>query len=657
MPNIIDPRKSRNNESLRNINFNYDYPDGLDLRPGHPFHDALRDKLLRYATDSAHVMSGRFDSWNKIDESLTTFIETDDAEEDIKDKDHRKPVSIIYPYSYAILETILSYLLSAFFQDPIFRYEGVSPEDTIGAIMLEKVIETHCARFKVILNLHTMFRDCLSYGFGVVGPTWKKQYGRTFTRQVTPRWFGPDKIERIMRRELIAEGNALTNIDPYLCLPDPNVSIADCQKGDFFGWIDRMGYNDLLSEEQVSDHLFNVKYAKHVTGKRTSIYPSDQSARWKKKEHITVDFEGGISVPHDIIHKYVKLIPKDWKLGSYEYPEKWMFSIVSDQVIIEARPIGLGHDMFPVAVTAPDFDGYSSTPISRLETLYGLQHTLDWMFNAHVANVRKVINDTLIVDPYLINVPDLETPRAGGIIRTRRPAWGRGVKDSIMQLEVTDVTGTHVRDTALIREAMDKVAATDSWTMGSLRQGGPERLTGKEFEGTQKGAYTRLERVARIIGVQAMQDIGYMFAYHTQQFMSKELYMITTGRWEETLMMEFQGEQNRYEWNGKMGDLGRMKVSPFDLLVSYDVKVRDGSVPGSNFSGVWMSMFNLLATQPELQQKFDIVRIFKHIARNNGAKNADEFVRIKRVSDEEAASQVAAGNVVPIDQVLKGGGR
>lgn len=654
MPSIIDPRQKRNNDSLRSINFNYDYPDGLDLRPGHAFHDELRDKILRYASDSANVMSSRFSSWNLIDETLTTYIDTDSAEEDIKEKDHRKPVSIVYPYSYAIMETILSYLLSAFFQEPVFRYEGVSPEDTVGAIMLEKVVDVHVNKFKAILNLHTMFRDSLSYGFGVVAPQWRRQYGNTFTRQVTSKWFAPDTFERVMQRELIIEGNALLNIDPYLCLPDPNISIADCQKGDFFGWIDKMNYHDLLSEEQVSENLFNVKYVKNVTGKRTSIYPSDQSARWKKNQSTVTDYEGGISTPHDIIHMYVKLIPKDWKLSSYEYPEKWMFSVASDQIIIEARPIGLGHDMFPIAITAPDFDGYSTTPVSRLETLYGLQHTLDWMFNAHVANVRKVINDTLIVDPYLINVPDLEDPRPGGIVRTRKPAWGRGVKDAVMQLGVTDITRGHIGDAALIREAMDKVGATDAATMGSLRQGGPERLTGKEFEGTQRGAYTRLERIARIVGVQAMQDIGYMFAYHTQQFMSKELYVTTTGRWQETLMKEFQAGQNN-GWNGKTGGQGRIKVTPYDLLVSYDVKVRDGSVPGGNYSGIWMKMFELLSAHPELQAKFDIVRIFKHIARNNGAKNVDEFMKIETMPNESAAKQAEAGNIVPINQLLGGG--
>lgn len=642
MPHILDPNKDRSIE-LGGVDHQYDYPRDLDLKPDSKFHDKIKTEVMKRAREASGPMSNRFDSWNKIDETLTTYIETDDAEEDIMDKDHRKPVSIIYPYSYAILETILGYLLAAFFQEPVFRYEGVSPEDTIGAIMLEKIIDIHCNRFKAILNLHTMFRDSLSYGFGVVAPEWRKRHGKRIVKKTIPHWFAEDTYRKVMKNDVIFEGNALSNIDPYLCLPDPNVSIVDIQKGEFFGWIDHTNYYDLLSDEKHSNgRMFNVKYLKEVTGKQTSIYTADQSGREKKTGATRVPFNNNATNPYDVIRMYVKLIPKEWKLGSGEYPEKWYFAIGSDQVVLEARSIGLAHDMFPVAVAAPDFDGYSSTPVSRLETLYGLQHTLDWMFNAHTANVRKVINDTLIVDPYLINVPDLQTGKAGGIVRTRRPAWGRGVKDSVMQLAVTDVTRGHIADASLIREAMDKIAATDSWTMGSLRQGGPERLTGKEFEGTQQGAYTRLERIARLIGVQAMQDIGYMFAHHTQQFMSKDLSLTTTGRWQETLAAEY-------------GNASHIKASPFDILIDYDVKVRDGSVPGNNTSGVWMRMFEILATQPELQETFDLVRIFKHIARNGGAKNVDEFVRVKTQEDSQLAGQARQGNVVPIDQILGGG--
>ena len=634
--------------SFENIKIDdYDYPDGLDLSPKSKLHKKIKDKIIRMANASGMAISERFASWNKMDNTLNCKIELDQEEKDVQIEDKRKPVSIIYPHTSAILDSLLSYLCAAFFQQPMFRYEGVSPEDTIGAIMMEKVIDVHTNKSKVALNLHTQFRDGLTYGFGVVAPVWDKVYGYKTIKK--PYGF-IDKLANIFKategfykdqeEAILFEGNKLVNIDPYLCLPDPNVSIHEFQDGEFFGWVDSSNYMDLLSEEKNNEDYFNVKYLRGVQNKTTSIYGKDKSGR-SRGESISVDTT--VTKPVDVIYMYVKLIPRDWKLGKSEYPEKWMFALAADEVLIMAKPIGLDHDKFPVSICAPDFDGYSSSPISRLETLEGLQHVLNWLFNTHISNVRKAINDMFVADPFSININDLKNPRSGKIIRTRRPVWGRGVKDMVQQLVVNDVTRQNIADSGHVINAMEKVGGADSSQMGALRQGGPERLTGAEFKGTERGGFSRLERVARIIGLQSMQDLGYFFASHTQQFMEEELYLKTTGRWQETLMQEFSAQVKG----------GRMKVSPFDVLVDYDLLVRDGSIPGNNYSDVWMKMFEVLTKDPELRQQFEIGRIFKHIARNNGAKNVDEFVKIKVQPDEQVQQQEQAGNVVPM-QALGG---
>jgi len=329
-------------------------------------------------------------------------------------------------------------------------------------------------------------------------------------------------------------------------------------------------------------------------------------------------------------------------LGGGIYPEKWKFTLSADDIVTRAQPLDLDHDMFPVAVAAPGFDGYSSTPVSRLEILNGLQGTLDWLFNTHIANVRKAINDMLVVDPYLLNINDVKNPGPGKIIRTRRPAWGRGVDNAIKQLNVVDITQGHVADSTFVVNFMQKIGGADDAAMGSLRQGGPDRLTAGEFEGTRSQSFSRMERLAKIIGLQAMQDIGYMFASHTQQMMEEELYVTTAGRWRETLSETYADAiQN-----------DRMKVTPFDILVDYDIKVRDGSVPGGNFDPVWVEIWKTIVADPQLAQQFDSVKIFKHIAKNTGAKNIDEFIRIAAVPDQQALDGAQRGNLVNINDAI-----
>ena len=645
---------------FKDVDHEYTYTEiegkELDLRPGSKLHTKIKNEVIQRAQASARIMANRHPAWNQIDKTLTTFINIDEQERNVKDSDPRKPVSIVFPYSYAVLETLLSYFVSAFLQDPIFRYEGVGPDDVIGAILLQEIVSLHTIRHKVGLAFHTQARDSFSYGFGVVTPTWRVHRGkRTSVKRGKGKFSGlfgrimPGRDRVIVEDDAILfEGNALDNIDPYLYLPDTNVPIHEPQKGEYVGWIDKKNYVGLLTEEQSDDDMFNVRFLKQLKGRRTSIIHGDMSCRNKKSGQQDLARDGmtdSKTQPVDVIRMFIKIIPKDWELSSRETPELWLFSLGADEVIIQARPADLDHDMFPVGVIAPDYDGYSTSPLSRIEILNGLQGVLDFLFNSHIANVRKAINDMLIYDPYLVNTNDLANPEPGKLIRMRRPAWGRGVKDAVQQLQVNDITRANIADSAWITNAMDKISATDDAAKGALRQGGPERLTSAEFQGTAQGGLTRLERIAKVAGMQGIQDIGFFFGIHTQQFMTQDHFIKVAGDWQEVLMAEYG--------KGKV-DRGRIAVHPQDLLINYNIIVRDGSVPGGNYSQIWVKMFDILGKNPQLSQHFDIVRIFKHIARNLGAKNVNEFVKkggniqADIQPDEVVRAEVQAGNLTPL---------
>ena len=568
---------------------------------------------------------------------------TDEEEEAVKDKDKRKPISIVFPYTYAIHETLLTYCMASLVQDPIFQYSGVGPEDTIGAILLEKKIQLDCIKNKVALSLHTLFSDSLRYGVGLATPGWDERYGTRYTRRrggmlgSLGRMVSSDWMETVEENALLYEGNKVENIDPYLMLPDPGVSIHKIQDGDFFGWIDHTTLIRLLDTEAQDDDYFNVQFLRTFQGHQTSVTTGDNRETTLSTRR---EMSSSVKDELDVIYMYVNLIPSEWELGDSQYPEKWLFGVAADQVVVMAKPLGLTHNMYPVVGCAPDFDGYSVAPMSRLENLNGLQTTIDWLFNSHIATVRKAINDMLIVDPYLINMNDLKSPEPGKLVRTRRPAWGKGVKDGVHQLGVTDVTQQNIADTSWIVNWMNHVSGVDESMMGSLRQGGPERLTGREFTGTRQSALSRLNRMAQVISLQGMQDLAYFFAAHTQQLMSQETYVKATGRWEEDLKKEY-------------GKKDKIKVKPSDLDIDFDIIPRDGSVPGNQDVQSWLQLYQMAIENPQVAREVDTVRVFKHIARELGAKNVNDFIRQQPMQsqvmpDEEVDKQVQAGNLRPV---------
>jgi len=646
MPYIITGEPSTWKDDIYSReNFDYEYPDNLDLKPDSEFHNKLRNKIWQRARESRNEISKRFDSWREIDKTLTTYIPLKDKENQLKKKDSSKPVSIVFPYSYSMLEALLTYLSMAFFQDPMFQYEGVEDDDTQGAMLMELVIKLHCIKNKVPLAVHTVLRDSLSYGVGIAIPGWKSQYGRKAVKSsvTTLSELGESTQNQVtMVDSLLFEGNDLSNIDPYMWLPDPSVSSNNIQDGEFIGWVDRDNYMNLLSEESTPDsNLFNVKYLKTKKNKRSTL-ALDQSDRQKKHGGSTDIHRSmtGSTTPVDTIKMYINLIPKEWGLSANEYPEKWYFELASDDIIIACERADHNHGMYPIAVASPEFDGYSITPIGRMEVLYGLQHTLDFLFNSHVSNIRKAINDMFVVDPYLINIEDLKDPEPGKLIRLRRPAWGRGVDKVVQQLQVNDITRLNMSDSAYITQWMDRISGADQSMQGALRQGGPERLTGAEFQGTRGSAISRLQRIAMIIGMQFMQDVGTMFAVHTQQYMSQDSYVKLVGSHANQLKSIFGGKEH-------------VKVTPYDLAVNYDLIVRDGSIPGGNFSQSWIELFKIIGTAPELAQQFDTTRIFMYIAQQLGAKNVEDFKRnVNQIQgqvmpDEQVSREVERGNLVP----------
>lgn len=644
----IDPETVQG--SIHTRDFGYEYPEGLDLKPGSKLHERIRSRVMQRAQASHDAMAPRHRTWNKIDEMLTAYIPLSGAEKRVKEKDVTKPVSIIVPYSYANLETILAYQTKAFLGSPIYQYEGVGPEDIIGAKLLEIVVNQQARRYKHGLALHTGFRDGLAYGLHASYVPWHTKNGKKVQVTETPIFdtagaqTGIDKTKENVST-ILFEGNKLKNIDPYKYLPDIKVSAENMQDGEFVGWFEEENIFNLLSEE-AEGGLFNVKYVRDAIRQRTmtSVFSGDNSKRDKFNIKQSESLHKGDDTSVIVVPMYMTIIPKDWGLekmaeGNGRSPEKFFFLLANDSIVIDARPLGLNHNMYPLAVNAPDFDGYSVSPISRLEMSYGLQEVLNWVFNSHVANVRKAINDMFVVDPSLINMEDMANPEAGKLIRLRRAAWGRGVEGAVKQFGVNDITKNHIAtDAPFVMDLMQKVNASSDAAMGVMKGG--ERRSAAEFNGTMGSLISRLEHLSSITSMQYLQDIGYLCASHTQQLMEKNVYVRAVGSWPEELAKEY----------GKSG----VDIDPYAIVADFDVIFKDGSSGNVDAETLtfWSQMFPQIANDP----RFDGQKIFQHIARLSGAKDVGSFLnrpedQVQVQSDEGIRAEAAAGNLIPASDV------
>lgn len=622
------------------------YPNGMNLKPGTKEHERIKNEVLLRARESNGKMSKRFDSWKNIDRTLTAYMPADEKENVVKSSDPRKPVNVVVPLSYATLETLLTYWTKAFLNNPMIKYSGVGPEDTIGAMLLQGVVDLQCRRGKAALGAHTVGRDGFAYGLGVIGVVWDKVMAKKpVTRDMfEKRWLLPDRyIGREIEFEdtVQYEGNKIVNIDPYRFLPDPNVPIQNVQDMEFVGWCSRENRMSIMQREKASDgDMFNAMYLRHINGE-SAIFKSDEHGREDFIRYGTEEPSTSTN-PVDVIYMYLNIVPEEWGLGSGKYPEKWFFALGGDEIVLQAQPLGLNHNMYPVAVFSPEYDGYSLTPVSKLEVIYGLQEATDFFYKSHFTNVRKAVNDVLIVDPFLINMNDVRKQEPGGIWRLRESAWGKQKLDqAVKQLGISDITRGNVADASFTMDVANRISGTVDILQGIMRSGG-ERRSATEARDARTSALSRLEKMARLASVQLFQDIGYLYASQTQQFMSKDLYVEITGEWQEKLEKEFN----------RPVQAGKFPVSQDMLAIDFDVLIHDGTVV-ENQGNVdsWIQILQVIGTQEDLVRQFDIVRIVKHIATIMGEKNLEDFSKVtpQVMPDEQVQQQAQAGNLVPMD--------
>lgn len=657
MPATINPQNDPSGAQkllkLREVNHNYDYPEGLNLKPGSELHDKIVREITERARESKNALSTLRKPWPQMEAKLKGYVRPEYYRqiEDTK-RDTRKKVvpEIVMPVTFATMETLLTYMVTAFTRSPVFRYEGVGPEDIPGGMLMQLVIGQHVHRNAIALNLHTQWRDCFAYGFGAVHPYWRRKWGyktivqeRGMFSEIVSSIFGGEARNKVSAWSLIHEGNALKNIDPYNYYPDPGVPIDQPQDGEYNGWGERTTRIDLLKRESDDeDIIFNAKYLAHIDGRSSHVSYSEQ------RDDKPSDNLSSKTRPVDVIWMGVDLIPKEWGLGKGEYPEKWVFGVAADSLVIAAAPQGLDHEEFSTAVAAPDYDGHTFAPLARLESISSIQHLIDFLYSSHIENIRKVINDMFVVDPYMVNIYDLQDPEPGKLIRMRKGNWGRASIDAaIKQLNVQDVTQNHVQESMLLRDfAFESAGATDA-VRGVMQNRGP-RISAQQASQATRSSLSRIEKIATIIGLQSMQPIGRHFASNAQQLMEEESWVEASGEMLERLRAD-------YPHHFDNENSTRVKVGPLDILVDYDLKVADGSVPGGENAQTWVQLFQFASqtNNQELLQRLDFVKLFKHIARQMDARNPEEFIKALPASptvmeDETVEEQARQGNLVPM---------
>lgn len=602
-------------------------------------HKKTRDAILARYKFSKREMGKRYGQWKKNEEKFLAYIpETDNNRLRRLKREDGEPqyTTIEIPYSYATALTAHTYWTSVFLaRSPIFQFSARHGEPQQRVESIEAIIDYQVNVGQMLVPLYVWLLDPAKYGFGVLGMYWDEE--RSVVSEIVEedeKYLGMIPTGKKVKKRITKEttgyvGNKLYNVRPQDFFPDPRMPLSQLQQGEFVGRYVEVGWNTVVKRQQ-NGVYFNLDALKqHRMRIKSREQGSTQITLPDAKQEIDIaQFADNKDMGYvSLLEMYVELVPSEWGLGSTDYPEKWVFVLAEEEVIVHASPMGLWHNRFPFAIQEYEPDGYSLFSRAFVEVISPMQDILTWLVNSHLQNVRKSLNDMFVFDPSRVVMKDVMDPRPGKFIRLKPEAYGTPINSVIQQLQVQDVTRGHMTDAAMFTDLIQRVTGVTDNIMGMVNASG--RKTATEVRTSTSFGTNRLKTNAEYMSAMGWAPLAQMLVQTTQQ------------KFDITRQFRVAGDLMR---NG-----GTFReITPEAVQGFFDFIPVDGTLPVDKFAlaNLWKELTGMIISSP-LAQSYNIDALFAYTARLGGAKNVEQF-KIKAVPDDQLDKARAAGNVVPI---------
>lgn len=616
----------------------------INVKHGGDLHRTILDACRNRIRQSAKTHDTRVEKWRQNEEKFTAYIPEKDHDRIRRQRrdDEGTPeyTTIQLPYSYAVAMTAYSYWTSVFLsRSPVFQFMGMTGEGENQVLAVESLIHYQMLKARMLPNHYIYLQDVPKYGEAWLFNYWREDVTRTSEIVEEEEKFmgvlptGKTRKRRVVREVKSYEGNAVMNIHPAKVFTDPRYARNRFQDGEFVALETELSRNQLVVGAQSGQYV-NIDQItparQHGEGLDEGQIQESNDPLLERPdvEDFSSHYDPKASDVYKVYEVYINLIPKMWKLGKGEMPEKWVFTVDSYfRTVIEARPMGYLHDKFPLAFIEIEPEGYAQFSRSLLEIFGPIQNTLDWLVNSHFFNVRQVLNNQWLLDPSRVEQRDLQSKEPGIAIRLRPQAYGTDVRTALMQLPVQDVTRSHLADMGMMYDLGERLGISDQ-VMGMPAPS--SRRSAQEIRGDQTFGMSRLKTNAEYMSATGYSDLGFMMLSNSQQFYDAEMKLRIAGQ-----AAELAGEKF-------------LMVTPESIAGAYMMEPVDGTLPVDRFAmiNLWQNLIQQMAQVPQIIQRYDLGKIFGYVAQLGGIKNLDRF-KVEILPDAMMMDQAQRGNSVP----------
>lgn len=639
-------------------------------------HGKILTRILQRQSLSQRHMTARYDDWDRVDEHLNLFIDLSrSAKRADKTVDPTKlempfDRAIVVPFAYAIHEVRKTQLFGLFaYREPLIEVDGRSPDDITNAQVMEATLAYDSQESQWSRVLYSLIADTEKYGLGIVYDTWEDEYGWKKTPPPPPPPGIMGLIQTIGEKagvippamptkswDVVRQYNRWENVDPYNFWPDPRTPVSNIQNAEFIGHRIYRGYSWLVERSQKTGgpyfNLDNLKKGNSGGGLAGAAAPRQVAIQrnrfsldqFQLKESADEKDRGFYAIDSF----QVKVIPKEWELGPGDKPEIWWFTVADATTIIRAHPSPYEHGRFTYGVAESNHNPHAIYNPGMVELLDGTQRFSNWLFNSHVENVRKIINDAIIYDPMLLEESDLLN--SGPAKHIRLTTMGsQMLRDGVMpissmysQFIISDITAVNLKITQFVFDLMQRMSASNDPMMGQQTE---EKRTLGEVQSIIAAGSQRIGVTARLMDSMCITPLAQRSIANRQQFTSLEQWIRVTGDLAKTALAVN----------------GRMLLNQDNLAGEFDYVAIPGTMPAdpARHAQVWMQILQTASQTPGLlmsadgMKKLDLTAIFGQATRAAGIRNLDQFY-VDIQQNQLVQGQVQAGNMVPAAGVQAG---
>lgn len=607
------------------------------IAPESKTHEKLLKKVKASLNLSKSAMDDFYTRWQIRERQFQAYVPEGSLkalkanQESSKLSVQKLPATIVVPYAFSTIRTIVTYLQAVFLgRRPIFTVTPYSGTNLESAEAMESLLQFNADYAKIIKPFTQWLYAGEIYGLGILKNSFVTETKETTTQIIDPLTGQPLKARSA---RVVYQGNTVENVDPFMFFPDPRVPLLDvAEQGEFIFSRSFVGkYTLKLEPEGTYAHLDAIKSLARDVGET-----SDLGLRAGGRSQDTMDYDS-VEAPGE---DYVQLdegtiwldpeelkIPMPLDIGTSK-PVKFLITVANKSQIIRFEVYNPDHGEHPFVVNEPYAVGSGNFGNMGISDYLGpFQEAISWFLNSHIQNVKGAVNNSFIYDPTMIEEKDLLSDAPNKCIRIKPKAFGTELQQYFKQIAVSDVTAGHVGDMQNLMRIGDSCSAVNENLRGQQDSGG--RKTATEVRTTAEAASSRLASHASFISGASVVKLGRQWAMNLQQYLSPEFTAI------------FQNDSNK-----------QISLTVGDLAGDFYFKVSDGTLPMDKVAlfDIWQQALQFVAGQPQLMQTYDLPKLFEFVAKLGGADSLEQF-RIQAASPEVLAQGAAQGSLIPQQEI------